>query len=175
MPNLDSLRYPVGPLPRTSEPLDAVARNAHETILERTPSIVRGLVEPLSEAQLDTPYRPGGWTIRQVVHHLPDSHLNAYLRMKLAVTEDAPVVKTYDEQRWAELTEARTGPVEMSLLLLESLHVRWVAFLRGLSDAERRRHFLHAEWGTVTVDEALTMYSWHCRHHTAHIQNAVRG
>jgi DinB family protein len=118
-------------------------------------------------------YRPGGWTIRQVVHHIPDSHLNAYIRMKLAVTEDRPTVKTYEEQLWAELPESRTAPVAMSLLLLDGLHQRWVAFLRGLSPDQFRRSFTHAEWGQVTIDDALAMYAWHCRHHTAHIRNAL--
>ncbi len=175
MSEVDFLRYPVGPMPRIKEPLGASGRSAHLTILEHTPATLRQLVEPLSEAQLDTPYRPGGWTIRQVVHHLPDSHINAYIRMKLAVTEDAPTVKTYDEQRWAELAEARAGPIDMSLALLASLHDRWVSFLRALPDAQFRRHFLHAEWGSVTIDESLAMYSWHCRHHTAHVEHRVQG
>jgi DinB superfamily len=175
MTELDVLRYPVGPMTRIKEPLGAAGRSAHLTILAQTPAVVRGLVEPLSEARLDTPYRPGGWTIRQVVHHLPDSHLNAYVRMKLAATEDAPVVKPYDEKRWAELPEARTGAIAMSLALLDSLHERWVTFLRALPETHVRRHFVHGEWGVVTIEEALTMYSWHCRHHTAHIQNRVLG
>jgi hypothetical protein len=175
MNDLDSLRYPVGPMTRIKEPLGAAGRSAHLTILEHTPATLRALVTPLSDAQLDSPYRPGGWTIRQVVHHLPDSHLNAYVRMKLAATEDAPAVTSYDEKRWAELPEARTGAIDMSLALLESLHERWVSFLRTLPEAQFRRHFLHAEWGAVTIEECLTMYSWHCRHHTAHIQNRLLG
>jgi hypothetical protein len=173
MTDTDFLRYPVGPMTRIKEPLGAAGRSAHLAILEQTPATLRSLVTPLTEAQLDTPYRPGGWTIRQVVHHLPDSHLNAYLRMKWAATEEGPTVKTYDEKKWAELPDARGGAIDMSLALLESLHDRWVTFLRALPDAQLRRHFLHAEWGSVTIEESLTMYSWHCRHHLAHIQNRV--
>jgi hypothetical protein len=107
------------------------------------------------------------------VHHVPDSHLNAYVRMKLAVTEDAPSIKTYEEARWAELPEARQAPIAMSLALLDALHVRWVAFLRALPPAEFRKAFVHPEWGSVTVDEAMVMYAWHCRHHAAHIAGAL--
>jgi hypothetical protein len=127
-------------------------------------------VEGLSDRELDTPYRPGGWTIRQVIHHVPDSHMNAYVRMKLAVTEQKPTIKTYEEALWAELPEARTAPIAMSLDLLDALHRRWTAFLRALPAADFGRAFQHAEWGLVSVDEALGMYAWHCRHHTAHVK-----
>jgi DinB family protein len=173
MDNLDKLRYPVGPLQRIREPLSAATRNEHLAIIEDTPARFRTLVAGLDDAQLDTPYRPGGWTIRQVVHHVPDSHMNAYVRMKLAATEDRPTVKSYEEARWAELSDGRTAPVDMSLALLDALHRRWVAFLRGLSDAELRRTFKHYEWGEVTIEESITMYSWHCRHHAAHIAGAI--
>jgi DinB superfamily len=173
MDDLDRLRYPVGPLPRHPAPLDAMTREEFLGILEETPATIRRLVERLGDAELDTPYRPGGWTVRQVVHHVPDSHLNAYVRMKLAVTEDSPHIKTYEEGRWAELPEARTGPVTMSLALLEGLHRRWVAFLRALPPAEFRKTFRHPEWGVVTIDDSLGMYAWHCRHHTAHIELAL--
>jgi hypothetical protein len=173
MNDLDTLRYPVGRPPRNSAPLGVTRRAELLGVLERTPPTIRSLVEPLSDSELDTPYRPGGWTIRQVVHHVPDSHMNAYVRMKLAVTEDTPRIKTYDEKRWAELLEARTGPIAMSLDLLDSLHTRWIAFLRALPEADFQRAFTHAEWGVVTVDDALGMYEWHCRHHTAHIQLGI--
>jgi len=173
MTTVDSLRYPIGPMPRTTDPLTPAARAALLNVFEQTPGTIRGLVSSLTDEQLDTPYRPGGWTIRQLVHHIPDSHLNAYIRMKLAVTEDRPTVKTYEEQLWAELPESRTAPVAMSLLLLDGLHQRWVAFLRGLSADQFRRTFTHAEWGEVTIDDALAMYAWHCRHHTAHIRNGL--
>jgi hypothetical protein len=171
--DLERLRYPVGRMPRRAEPLDARTREEYLGILEALPEQFRALVIGLTEAQLDTPYRPGGWTVRQVVHHVPDSHMNAYIRMKLAVTEDQPNAKTYEEARWAELPEAKSGPVGMSLDLLDALHRRWVAFLRGLPERDFRKSFLHPEWGTVSVDEALGMYSWHCRHHTEHIRNAL--
>ncbi|MEP6914191.1 MAG: YfiT family bacillithiol transferase [Acidobacteriota bacterium] len=173
MDTLDQLRYPVGRLPRDNSPLPANEREAILTIFESTPGTIRSLVSGLADAQLDTPYRPGGWTIRQVVHHLPDSHINAYVRMKLAATEDAPVIRTYEEQLWAELPEAKSAPIAMSLDLLDGLHRRWVAFLRGLDEAEFRKAFVHPEWGPVTLDGALRMYGWHCRHHTAHINLGI--
>ena len=173
MNDLDKLRYPVGPQPRHSAVVDADARAELLAVFEQTPATIRALVEGLSDAELDTPYRPGGWTIRQVVHHVPDSHLNAYVRMKLAVTEDTPRVRTYEEARWAELPEAKAGPIAMSLDLLDALHRRWMAFVRGLPAADFRKAFAHPEWGVVTLDDALTMYAWHCRHHTAHIQLGI--
>jgi hypothetical protein len=173
MNDLDALRYPVGRQPRYPDPLDAGTRDGFLGILEQAPGRIRGLVEHLGDADLDTPYRPGGWTVRQVIHHVPDSHMNAYIRMKLAVTEDSPQIKTYEESRWAELPEAKTAPIAMSLALLDGLHRRWVAFLRALPPAEFRKTFRHVEWGNVTVDEALGMYAWHCRHHTAHVEQAL--
>lgn len=173
MDELENLRYPVGRLPRRPTPLDAHERASFLDVIEKAPARFRSLVADLTDAQLDTPYRSGGWTIRQVVHHVPDSHLNAYIRMKLAVTEDKPAIKTYEEQLWAELPEAKTGPVEMSLALLEALHTRWIAFLRALPEAELRKTFTHPEWGQVAVEESIAMYAWHCRHHSAHIENAL--
>ena len=173
MTDIETRRYPVGPLPRRKDPLDRATRNAYLDAIEQAPARFRSLVDGLPDGRLDTPYRPGGWTIRQVVHHVPDSHLNAYIRMKLAVTEDTPAVKTYEEKRWAELPEARSGPVDMSLALLDALHRRWIAFLRGLPEAAFARAFAHPEWGRVTIDESIVMYEWHCRHHAAHIENAL--
>jgi hypothetical protein len=173
MDDLETLRYPVGRLVRRPTPLDARDRSAFIDVIEQAPSRFRSLVRGLGDAQLDTPYRPGGWTIRQVVHHVPDSHLNAYVRMKLAVTEDTPAIKTYEEARWAELPEAKSGPVEMSLALLEALHCRWVAFLRALPEADFRKTFAHPELGSVAMESSIEMYAWHCRHHAAHIENAL--
>jgi hypothetical protein len=134
---------------------------------------LRALVERLSDVQLDTRYRPGGWTVRQVVHHVPDSHMNGYVRMKWALTEDAPAIKVYDEARWAELPDARTAPIAMSLDLLDGLHRRWVALLRAMSDADFERTFVHPKWGAVPIDFALAIYAWHGKHHTAHITQAL--
>jgi hypothetical protein len=174
MTDLDKLRYPVGKFERLKTPLDAATRRTHIETFEQTPARFRSLVSGLNDRQLDTPYRPGGWTIRQVVHHVPDSHMNAYIRMKLAATEDAPAIRTYEEQLWAELPEAKTGPVDMSLALLDALHRRMVAFLRGLPEADMQKPFTHPEWKRVTIDEAIAMYAWHCRHHTAHIEQGLR-
>ena len=161
-------------MPRNAVPLDTNTREELIGVLEALPGRFRTLVSGLTDAQLDTPYRPDGWTVRQVVHHVPDSHMNAYIRMKLAVTEDQPNVKTYEEARWAELPEAKSAPIAMSLDLLDALHRRWVAFLHSLPERDFGKTFLHPEWGTVSIDEALSMYAWHCRHHAEHIRNAVK-
>ncbi len=123
----------------------------------------------LSPEQLDTPYRPGGWTVRQVVHHVPDSHINSYIRFKLALTEPEPTIKPYDEALWAELADTPATPVEVSLTLLDSLHGRWVPLLRSLSGADFARQFRHPELGMVRLDGNLALYAWHGRHHVAHI------
>jgi len=174
MTDLEKLRYPVGRMQRLMMPQGTAARAASLATIEEAPAIFRRLATGLTDARLDTPYRPGGWTIRQVIHHVPDSHLNAYVRMKLAVTEEMPAVKTYEEARWAELPEAKTGPIAMSLDLLDALHRRWVAFLRALPEAELAKAFSHPEWKRVTIDESIAMYAWHCRHHAAHIEQGLR-
>lgn len=133
------------------------------------PTRMRDAVTGLTPAQLDTPYRDGGWTVRQVVHHLPDSHLNAYVRFKLGLTEDAPAIKTYEEKDWAKTPEVATTPVETSLTMLEALHVRWVALLRAMTPRDFARTIKHPEWGTPSLDAMLALYAWHGRHHTAHV------
>jgi hypothetical protein len=173
MPDLEQLRYPVGRFARLIGPLDADTRRAHIDILEQAPARFRALLSGRAERELDTPYRPDGWTVRQVVHHVPDSHMNAYIRMKFAITEDSPAIKAYDEAKWAELPEAKSGPAEMSLALVESLHRRWVAFLRGLPADRFARAYVHPELGRVTLDEAVALYAWHCRHHAGHIELAL--
>ena len=133
------------------------------------PARLRDAVAGLSPGQLDTPYRDGGWTVRQVVHHVPDSHLNAYLRWKWALTEDAPAIKTSDEARWAELPDTAATPVEVSLVLLESLHRRWVVLLREMTADGFRRVLVHPDHGLLTLDQMLALYAWHGRHHVAHV------
>jgi DinB family protein len=173
MTDIERLKYPIGKLPRVQTPLDRATREGHLKTLDELPARLRSLVSHLSDAQLDTPYRPGGWTIRQVVHHVPDSHINAYIRMKLAATEEAPTIRTYEEQLWAELPEAKTGPVAMSLDLLDAVHRRWLAFLRAYPEGHLQRVFVHPQWGRVTIDEGISMYAWHSRHHAAHIEQAL--
>jgi hypothetical protein len=174
MVDLEQQRYPIGRFVRSGGPPDAGSRAALVDVIEQTPKAIRGLVERLTDAQLDTPYRDGGWTIRQVVHHVPDSHMNAYVRMRLAVTEDTPTIKAYDEGRWAELPDARSAPVVVSLDLLESLHGRWVLFLRQLPDHDFQRSYIHPDLGRVPLHEVVAMYAWHGRHHAAHIRNALQ-
>jgi hypothetical protein len=173
MSALENDRYPIGRFERLRGPLDAAVRAGLIDAIEKTPATIRSLVEQLDDRQLDTPYRDGGWTIRQVVHHVPDSHMNVYIRMKLAVTEETPTIKPYDEARWAELPDGRSAPISMSLDLLDGLHRRWVTFLRTLSEDQLHRTFVHPELGSVTIFEALAMYAWHGRHHAAHIRNAI--
>jgi hypothetical protein len=174
VPDLEELKYPIGKFRRLSGPLGKDERAECIMDIEEAPAIVRALVSGMSNAQLDTPYRPGGWTIRQVVHHLPDSHVNAYIRFKLAMTEDNPTIKPYMEASWADLAEARTAPIGVSLDLLDALHLRWVLFLRTLADADFARTFFHPEMQkTLTLDQTLVIYSWHGRHHAGHIRNSL--
>jgi uncharacterized damage-inducible protein DinB len=126
-------------------------------------------VTGLTPAQLDTPYRDGGWTVRQVAHHVPDSHMNAYLRFKFGLTEDAPAIKTYEEKDWAKTPEVAVTPVDVSLALLDALHLRWVALLRAMTPQQFARTIKHPEWGTPSLDAMLALYAWHGRHHTAHV------
>ena len=170
MTDLETLRYPVGRWERLKAPLDRAARAALIETIEDTPSRLRSLVAGRTDAQLDTPYRPDGWTVRQVVHHVPESHMNAYVRIKLALTEDAPAIKTYEEQLWAELPDVQQCPVDVSLRLLEALHQRWVILLRALPETDFGKVFVHKDWGRVTIDEAVAMYAWHCRHHEGHVK-----
>ena len=142
-------------------------------ILERAPAGLRSLAAGLGDRQLDTPYRPEGWTIRQVIHHVPDSHMNAYVRMKVAVTEDAPAIKTYEEARWAELPEARSAPIAIVAQSARCASPALDRFLRALPEAAFAQAYTHPELGRVTLDDALRMYTWHCRHHTAHVNLVV--
>jgi len=162
------LRFPVGRFKRP-QTLSAAERRAAIDDIAAAPATLRAAVRGLSDAQLDTPYRPEGWTVRQVVHHVPESHLNAYTRFKLALTEDTPTIKAYDEDGWSKTRDIATTPVEPSLVLLEGLHDRWVRLLETLSDADFDRTFNHPENGMMNLHQTLAMYQWHGRHHTAHI------
>ncbi len=164
------LRYPIGKFSKSEKVRDEDRQVLIQQIAD-APANLRKAVDGLSDGQLDTPYRPGGWTLRQVVHHLPDSHMNAYVRLKLAVTEHEPTIKPFEERLWAELHDARTAPIETSLLLLDSLHKRWVLFFRSLSQVDFTRTFFHPESGVMTVDHLLQLYAWHGRHHVAHISS----
>ncbi len=162
------LRYPIGEFQFNGNASEK-DRGKLLDIIESTPAKMRAAVKGFSEKQFDTPYRPGGWTVRQVVHHVPDSHLNAYIRFKLALTEEMPTIKPYDEQAWAKLEDSRTTPIETSLTLLDSVHQRMTILLRSLKTADFGRKFNHPERGPMTVDSLLALYAWHGPHHVAHI------
>jgi hypothetical protein len=162
------LAYPIGRF-HVPEQVADDQRREHIAAIADLPPAVRRTVERLDDRQLDTPYRSGGWTVRQVVHHLPDSHMNAYMRFKLALTEDEPTIRTYEEARWAELPDAKSGPITPSLDLLAVLHLRWVACLRAVPPAAFARRFRHPDLGVMSIDQLLALYAWHGRHHLAHI------
>jgi len=165
---MSDLRYPIGPFVPDSEATPEKLGGWIDAV-EAAPGALRAAVAGLSPAQLDTPYRPDGWTVRQVVHHVPESHMNAYVRFKLALTEDEPTIKPYDEKLWSELADVRDTPIEVSLALLDSLHRRWVILLRSLSPADFGRRLKHPELGVLALDTVLQIYAWHGRHHTAHV------
>ena len=165
---MEDLRYPIGKF-EYGGVSTAEQRKRFIEDIAATPSRLKEAVAGLSEEQQNTPYRPEGWTVRQVAHHLPDSHLNAYTRFRLALTEKEPTIRPYHEDRWAELSDARTAPVEYSLELIEPLHKRWVYLLRSLSEADFAKIFHHPELGAVTLDKNLALYSWHGRHHVGQI------
>ena len=166
---LEQLRYPIGKYQKphiiTQDHL-----NQYLIDIEELPEKLGIAVANLSHQQLDTPYRPRGWTVRQVVHHIPDSHLNSYIRFKWTLTEDNPTIKAYFEERWAELPDSRETPVEVSLHLLDGLHKRWIILLRSLSPQQLKRKFVHSETDrSIQLDENIGLYAWHGNHHLAHI------
>lgn len=165
---MTDLRYPIGKFAYDG-PLTADQKRDFLNDVAETPARLRAAIQGLSEAQLDTPYRPGGWTVRQVVHHVPDSHMNSYVRFKLALTEDEPTIKPYAEDRWADLADTKATPVEVSLTLLDSLHDRWTRLLRSLSPEDWKRTFRHPDLGPMTLEKTLALYAWHGRHHVTHI------
>lgn len=163
----EDLRFPIGKFDKDFE-FSAELKNKFVKDVGELPEKVRAAIENLNDEQLDTPYRPGGWTVRQTVHHIADSHLNALTRFKLALTEDVPTIRPYDEARWAELADSRL-PVEVSINLLENLHHRWTVLLNSMSDEDFSRRLIHPDSGEWTLGKMLGLYSWHGRHHTAHI------
>jgi hypothetical protein len=168
---MSDLRYPVGQFQWTkpaTEEQSANDRAQYIDVLAKLPAQMRGAVQGLTPEQLETPYRPDGWTVRQVVHHVPDSHMNAYVRFKLALTEEEPPIKPYDQAAWANLADS-SMPVEVSLQLLAALHSRWVDLLSAMRASDFGRTLYHPEQGVVTLDRMLALYAWHSAHHLAHI------
>jgi len=161
-------RYPIGRFTpdatRTPE-----TRTRHIAEIAALPQRFRNVVSGLSDTQLSTPYRDGGWTVRQLIHHVPDSHLNAYIRCKLALTEDSPTIKPYDQEAWANLADSALTPAEVSLSLLEAVHTRWVTLLRALTPEDFQRKFNHPETGVQSVDSTVAFYAWHGNHHLGHV------
>src|SRR5271166_1614633 len=165
---MPDLRYPIGKFTYQGPLTEEQKQNCLDEIA-KAPANLRAAVKGLSEQQLDTAYRPEGWSVRQLAHHVPDSHLNAYVRFKLALTEDDPTIKPYAEDRWAQLADTQATPVEVSLALLDSLHDRWTRLLRALKPEDWKRTFRHPELGPRTLEKNLALYAWHGRHHVAHI------
>jgi hypothetical protein len=169
MPEPEDLRYPIGRF-TPALPSEPAMRGEQISVLRLLPGSLQAAVSGLSHTQLDTPYREGGWTVRQLVHHIADSHANAYVRTKLALTEDWPTIKTYDEAAWARLPDSKL-PIDGSIAMISALHERWVALLESLSEADFHRGYNHPELGRQELSSVLALYSWHSRHHTAHITN----
>ena len=169
---LEQLKYPIG---KVNIPDKITVEDSQKwiSLLEAFPRKMRLLTQNLSEQQLNTPYREGGWTIRQVVHHVVDSHYNSYIRFKWTLTEDRPVIKAYHEDRWAELHDYK-APIELSLKALESLHAKWVYLLKGLTETDLKRVFIHPETNEeVSLERNIAIYAWHSKHHYAHIENLI--
>ena len=172
MENIDKLRYPIGKFEHKG-PITTSDIQQWISDIEQLPGQLREAVGKLTPDQLETTYRPGGWTVRQVIHHIGDSHLNSLIRFKWALTEDTPVIKSYHEDRWAELQDYKDVPVEVSLAFIENLHKRWVILLRSLTAEQLSRQFIHPESGSVSLDRNIGIYAWHGKHHLAHIATAI--
>jgi hypothetical protein len=172
-PQSKDLQFPVGEFVRP-ESLNETQRRAAIASIAAIPQSLRAAVSGMTEQQLETPYRPGGWTVRQVVHHVADSHMNGYIRFKLALTENMPTIKPYQQAEWAELADTKTAPIETSLTLLDTLTDRWVRVLRAMSASDFSRMLIHPEHEQpLSLDQTLALYEWHGRHHLAHV-NIVR-
>jgi hypothetical protein len=168
---LNALRYPIGEYSPKENP-DSEDIRSFISIIEAFPAKLKKAVRGLNDEQLDTQYRPGGWSIRQVVHHVADSHINSYCRFKLALTEDTPAIRPYYEDRWAELPDGKSSPVELSLLLLDALHKRWVVMLNNINTKQLKLKYFHPETKKeATIEYLIGLYAWHCEHHLAHIEN----
>lgn len=168
---LEELKYPIGKFqfPESFSKTE-IENDIH--IICHFPQVLRETVQLLSDEQLNTPYRPDGWTIRQVVHHLADSHMNSYIRFKWTITEEEPTIKAYDEKAWAELNDAKYDAIEPSLLLLSALHLKWSNLLNNLSEEDMQKAFIHPENGRkIHIYQNISLYAWHCNHHLAHIAN----
>ncbi len=165
----EDLRYPIGRFRYDEKATSPELRRERIAQIAALPHVLAAAIDPLSASQLDTEYRPGGWTVRQLVHHLADSHSNASMRFRLALTEDEPTIKTYDQERWAELPDVRSAEPQASLWILEGLHRRWALLLESLDEADFARPLVHPEHGRITLDYLLALYAWHGRHHVAHI------
>lgn len=171
--DIEKLQYPIGKF-KSPEKVSGEQRNEFIRNIEELPQKVANAVKGFSSEQLDTPYRPGGWTVRQVIHHMADSHINSYVRFRWALTEDEPMIKAYEEKPWAELPDAKSGDVELSLNLLSALHARWVTLLKSMSDEDFSRQLGHPEWtNKLSLNKMAALYSWHCLHHTAHITKLI--
>ncbi len=171
---LEKLKYPIG---KFSAPSVITNKEINEwiSIIEKFPKNLENLVKNLSDQQLDTTYREGGWTLRQVIHHCADSHHNSYIRFKWTLTEDKPVIKAYDQDLWAKLSDGNTAPILLSLNYLKALHAKWGYLLRGLSNSDLQRSFIHPESGKeITLTRNIALYAWHCNHHFAHIYNLMQ-
>jgi hypothetical protein len=172
--NLEQLRYPIGKF-EVPEIITNAQLKEWISVLEELPKRLELMVAPLTATQLETPYRPGGWTVRQLVHHISDSHHNSYIRFKWALTEDNPVIKPYDEKAWADLFDTRTAPIQLSLDHLKAVHAKLVYLLRGLSSEQLKRTFVHPDGNALsTLEENIGRYAWHSNHHFAHIANLIR-
>lgn len=164
----ENLRYPIGEFNSTQE-INPEMRGKFIQTIENLPARLREEVKDLDETQLDTPYRQDGWTVRQLIHHVADSHINSFCRFKLGLSEDAPTIKPYDEASWAEMADSKNAQIDLSLFMIDGVHARWTMLLKSMSDADFKREINHPERGGMSLNSLLALYDWHSRHHTAHI------
>ena len=172
--SLEKLKYPIGRLDRNQEHTP-INRKMWIKTIKRLPKKLNKLTKGLSKEQLATPYRPDGWTVRQVVNHLADSHVNSYIRFRWALTEDTPIIKAYDEKSWAELSDAKNGDIKDSITILKGIHARWVNLLEDMSESDFQKELAHPEWkNNLSLSFMLSLYAWHCDHHLAHIKHLIK-